>query len=763
MRSTARYAVLVAAVTLTLAQVNLLGQAPAADTPAPASAASAAAAPAKVPATEVPVKVVVLFSSGVGYFEHFGTVDGNATAELRFKGSQINDILKSLVLQDLDKGKITTITYPSQDPLEKTLASFQVDITENPSLGDLLNQLRGAKVNCVGRGDERLTGTIIGVEQQQRPGSKDEDKPITVSVVNLLSGGTIRSMELNSLRSIELEDKQLQEELEKALLAVSQSRGKDKKPVVIQFAGAGQRRVRLGYVVETPIWKTSYRLILPSPGAPAPAANGGAGAGDQKPILQGWAIVENQTDTDWSNVQLSLVSGRPISFVQDLYQPLYIPRPVVKPELYASLRPQEYGAGMGGEEAKAAVAEAAAPMTMAPAPAAMPAGRASAAAQPMRKMQQQLKSSSETHQMMDELVVAGDVSRGWDANAAQSVAAAASAGKLGELFQYTVSAPVVLPRQKSAMLPILNDAVDAERVSIYNAAVLGRNPLSGVILTNTSGKHLLQGPITVLDAGSYAGDARINDVPPGQNRLLSYGIDLQVLIDSTSRKQESTVTSGKIVKGVLNLQRKNLFTQQYKIENKSDKDKTLIVEHPFRQNWKLLEPAKAMETTDTLYRFRQNVPAGKQAALDVKEEVTQWETFALLPADIDGVVLYSKNAQIPQAVRDALTVAAQKKQAIVDTQREIDQTRQKINDTSNAQNRTRENMKAIDPSARKDDYYNRLLKRLSDQDATMDTLQKTQDDLQQKQTAQQKDLADYLNGLSIGGALVFKRGSERNR
>src|SRR5205814_7408886 len=109
--------------------------------------------------------------------------------------------------------------------------------------------------------------------------------------------------------------------------------------------------VRIGYVVETPIWKTSYRLVLPGEGADA------AGNKD-KPKLLGWAIVENQTDNDWSNVQLSLVSGRPISFIQDLYRPLYVPRPVVQPELYASLRPQTYDAGMAGALGDKAGAEA---------------------------------------------------------------------------------------------------------------------------------------------------------------------------------------------------------------------------------------------------------------------------------------------------------------------------------------------------------------------------------------------------------------------
>ena len=103
-----------------------------------------AQAPA-TPPTDVPVKEVTLFSSGVGYFQHDGTVSGDGEARLSFKTAQINDILKSLILQDLDGGHVGVVTYPSQDPLDKTLASFQVNLGDNPSLGELLNKLRGAR------------------------------------------------------------------------------------------------------------------------------------------------------------------------------------------------------------------------------------------------------------------------------------------------------------------------------------------------------------------------------------------------------------------------------------------------------------------------------------------------------------------------------------------------------------------------------------------------------------------------------------------
>src|SRR5437762_5980363 len=289
------------------------------------------AAPATQPAakpTDVPVKVVVLFSSGVGYFEHIGTVKGDSSTELRFKTQQINDILKSLVLQDTGRGKVSTIVYPSQDPIGKTLSSFQVDISKNPPLGELLNQLRGAKVK-VSVGPEMISGTILGLEKRPKAVEKGQ---IEVWQLNLISGATVRSIPLEEVTRLDLEDPTLQEELGKALTALAEARGQDKKPVTINFQGEGERLVRVGYVVETPIWKTSYRLLF--------------GQQNAKPMLQGWAIVENQTDNDWSDVELSLVSGRPISFIQELYQPLYIPRPVVQPELFASLRPQTYEAGM---------------------------------------------------------------------------------------------------------------------------------------------------------------------------------------------------------------------------------------------------------------------------------------------------------------------------------------------------------------------------------------------------------------------------------
>jgi prefoldin subunit 5 len=331
-------------------------------------------------------------------------------------------------------------------------------------------------------------------------------------------------------------------------------------------------------------------------------------------------------------------------------------------------------------------------------------------------------------------------------DAAASVASVASASKIGELFQYTVGS-VSLPRQRSAMIPIITDPIEVEKLSIYNQNVLPKNPLNGARIKNTTQKHLLQGPITVLDGNTYAGDARIDNVPPGQERLLSYGIDLQMLVNATRNKQESAIQTGKIVKGVLHLKRKHLFTQEYVAQNKDEKDKTLIIEHPLRQSWTLVDTPKPIETTEALYRFKQVVPAGKQAALTVKQENIAGEIIAILPADFATLDFYGKSGEIPKDVREALTKAARLKQQLVDLQRQVDQRKAEINQITQDQSRIRENIKTVPD---KSTLKNRLLEKLEEQEKQIDDIYKRMDDTQKALEKSRQELEDYLRDLTIG-------------
>jgi hypothetical protein len=672
-----------------------------------------AAAGERVSHVEIPVHKVVLFSSGVGYFEHQGAITGNSSTELRFKTNQINDLLKSLVLQDLDGGQVGTVVYPSQDPLEKTLRSFQVDLSRNPSLADLLTQMRGARVTVTIQAED-VQGTILGLEKTLKR-LRDHEPVVEGWVLNLVAGGTIRSVPLDEVQRLELAEVPLQEELHKALLALAQARDQATKPVVITFEGTGERRVRVGYIVETPIWKTSYRLLLPErPEGPAK--------------LQGWAIVENQTDNDWHDAQLSLVSGRPISFVQELYTPLYLSRPVVNPELYAGLRPQIYEAGL----------EPASGKTTEPGPPASPPSprmRALGGEARARFSQEAMAAAESRAESTDQPL-----------DPTASVIAAASAGQVGELFQYSVG-HVSLPRQRSAMLPIISEDIGAERISLYNQSVLAQYPLNGVRLRNTTDKHFLQGPITVLDGNTYGGDARIDNLPPGQERLISYAIDLQVQVHTSGQRQESKVQTGKLVKGVLQLTRKSILTQEYVMENKAERDKIVIVEHPFRQGWKLVDSPQPLETTDTWYRFRASVPTRHAATLKVQEEMVQAETIAILPSDLGQLASYSRMGEIPQEVREALVKAMHLKSALADTERQIKERQQQLAEITQEQQRIRENMASVSQTSQ---YYTRLLSKLNDQETAIEKLQGDAEQLKRLRDQQRQELETYVTNMTVG-------------
>src|SRR3954454_13737340 len=308
----------------------------------PAGPPTKQAGPGQGPAAkgaQLPIAQVILYSSGVGYFQREGTVEGDARVDLSFPAADVNDLLKSMVLRDRDGGHVAAVSYDSNAPLERTLQSFAVNLTANPPLARILDQARGEKVEVAlasaGAGQPAaLTGTVVGVEAQRQQAGKDA--VVDVSVLNLWCADGLRGVRLPDVQRVRFLNPALDSEFKKALEALAQSHDAQKKAVSLSFAGEGRRRVSVGYVVENPIWKTSYRLVL------------GQDKGD-KPYLQGWAVVENPSDEDWRSVRMALVSGRPISFRMDLYAPLYVPRPLVEPELFASLRPVAYSGGITSE------------------------------------------------------------------------------------------------------------------------------------------------------------------------------------------------------------------------------------------------------------------------------------------------------------------------------------------------------------------------------------------------------------------------------
>ena len=658
----------------------------------------------------VPVSSLVMFTSGVSYFQHDGTVDGNAKMELTFSTDQINDLLKSLVLRDLDGGTITSVTYSSRDPITRTLKSFAIDLTSNPSLSNLLSQTRGEPIEVTMNGGNKISGTVISVETRPvLPGGKGPDA-VTVpgDFLNLNTQNGVTSVSLADVQGIRFARKEVQDDLAQALQVLSSSHGIEKKKVVLHFSGKGKRRVRIGYILESPVWKTSYRLVL--------------GDADQH-LLQGWALVENTSDTDWKSVDLTLVSGRPITFVMDLYQPLYIQRPEVQLELYQSLVPKTNQMAMD-EEAPAAEAEmAAAP----PAPSAAPSPSA--------------KGFASAQSLARSATSGGD-----QFSVSQGVTAAASGGQVGDLFQYAIDKPVSLSRQQSAMLPILNQQVTGARYSLYNSSTDPKYPLNAVKLKNASSLHLMQGPITVFDAGSYAGDAQITDLAPGAEQLITYAMDLDTEVAPQQGASPVTLVSVKISKGVFFYSNKQQQERIYTIKNRGTKNRTILIEHPLSPDWTLVNPKEATERTRDSYRFAVPVAAGKTAALSVVETRTLDQSVALPSLGGDQVALYIRSPVVSAAVKTALQKAVGLQQKISDTVSQRSRMEARVSEISNDQTRIRQNMDRLSQTS---DLYKRYVKTLSDEEDELARLADGIAKLRDQEAAQRKDIETFINSLDV--------------
>jgi hypothetical protein len=675
---------------------------------------------------DIPIKRVVMFSSGVAFFEHAGQIDGNANVEMKFDVKDINDLLKSMILQDEGGGRISTVSYGSKDPLTRTLATFSIDLTQNPTLADLLNQIRGEPIEL--DAPNKITGTILGVEKRQVPAGKD-GATVEAAYLNLLTDDGLRSVPLDGVGRIKLKNEKLDAELRQALLVLATSKSNDKKAVALSFLGQGQRSVRVGYIQEAPIWKTSYRLVL---------------SDDAPPFLQGWAIVENTTESDWDDVSLTLVSGRPISFVMDLYEPLYVDRPEIKPELYASLRPSTYDQDLAlrdDEFRRAGQADGARPQAGQRAALAKRLGRGEPAAAAGGAG---MGGRAGGYAGVPAIAEALEAEAMFDLR--QGVQSIAQAANVGELFRYQIATPVKLARGKSAMLPIVNESVKGEKLSIYNESTHAKHPLNGLRLKNSTALHLMQGPITVFDDSAYAGDAQIQDLPPGSDRLISYALDLDAEVAPTIKQQPAAIVSVRISKGTLLTSYRHVRTKTYVVKNSGAKARQVLIEYPIEQPWTLLEPKEPAEKTRAQYRFLVQADPGKPATLDVKEEQIQRETIALTRLDDSRIQLLLSAPQVSDDIKQALRDLVERKLAIEQASQKRQELERQISVIDAEQKRIRENMAQLPKDS---DLFRRYVTKFTEQEDHVDGLRQQITAGVAEENRLQKSLEDFLTNLSL--------------
>ena len=677
----------------------------------------------------LPLERVVLFTSGVGYYQHAGKVVDDATVELQFSADDVNDLLKSMVVLDRTGGP-PTVSYASRDPVTKTLGTFAVNLTDNPSLGDLLGRLRGQRVELDAA--TPVAGTIVGVEKRRVEVGKD--LAVEKQFLTVLTADGLRAIPLDAVSRVKLADPRLQGELEKALAVLALATDNEKKGVAIAFSGKGERPVTVGYVRESPIWKTSYRLLLDADAAVA------------KAVLQGWAIVENTTDSDWKNVRMSLVSGRPISFVMDLYQPLYLPRPLVEPELYAALRPQVYGQSMADGEKQFAQAGRR-PNDISGRGRDL-ARREMAKGAPAAPAAMMADSKTIAGSIADSSGEGGEVSAGGFAfgvtGASQSLA---QGNDLGELFRYEIEKPVTLERQRSAMLPIVGGEIEAERVAIYDERVIAKHPLSGLRLKNTTDLHLMQGPVTVYDQrGGYSGDARIEDMAPGTERLLSYAVDLDVEVAPRAEGRPEEIVRVRLAKGTLIASRKLVRAKFFEVKNSGKDVVKLLVEHPLESGWRLVKPETPAEKARDRYRFAVAAEPGTPVTLEVVEEMPVEETHVITNLDDNAILFYSRAKATSPAVRESLAEVIRRKREIEEMIRGRQVREQEIATIDQEQGRIRGNMGTID---RGSDLFNQYVKKFTEQEQRIETLRGEIAGLVTKEQEARKGLDDYLLTLDL--------------
>jgi len=655
--------------------------------------------PTTVTAGTLPVTRVVLFTSGVAYFERAGDVDGDVRVDLLFPVNDVNDLLKSMVLQDLGGGKVRAVGYDSQDPLERSLKSYAVNLSNNPSFSQVLGQVRGEKVEVLMQNTTApILGTVMGVEKKTALAEKGA--AVEVELLNLWCADGLRGVKLADVQRVRFLNPKLEDEVRRALDLLATGHDTQKKAVGLLFTGTGKRGVRVGYVVESPVWKTSYRLVL-SP--------------DGKSLLQGWALVENTTEEDWKDVDMRLVSGRPFSFRMDLYRPLYVQRPLVELETVSNVRPPVHEPDFGRDKDKAPSKDMAKDGFGYKDKKGGPPGEPKSPPRPEPL----------------------DPSVGVDARA--------YGDKVGDYFQYKIDSPVSMARQKSAMLPILNERVETKRVAVYNPGTHPRHPMLAMRLKNSTKLHLMQGPITVFAGDSYAGDARILDVQPGEERLVSYGIDQGVEVAVRDGEATSRVAKMTLFKGVMTttfLQREH---KVYEVKNRFDEARTVLVEHPYRPQFQLAAPAKPAERTATLYRFEVAAAAGKAEKLEVVEERQVAQTVSLTNADDERIAFVLNGNDAGAALKAALRQAVERKGKVSTARVALATLERDLRDLTEDQARIRANMERVPKDS---DAYRRYLKKFDEQEPQFETLQKDIKKQRAEVDRLHQELDDFLAKLS---------------
>ena len=692
---------------------------------APGYGQSASPSPSLSDSTaRLPVTRVILYKNGVGYFEHAGHVRGNQEVNVDFTTAQLNDVLKSLTVLDLGKGRITGVSYNSVAPLSRQLGALRLPIGEDATAAQFIAALRGARLE-IRSGTASATGRLLSVDERELPGKEKDEQKATVTELSIVTdSGEVRTFDLTPATSVRITEKDLNEEVGHYLHLLASTRDRDVRRMTISTAGDGERKLLVSYISEVPVWKCTYRIVVPPTG---------------KPLLQGWAIVDNTVGEDWSNVELSLVAGAPQSFVQELSQPYYARRPVVPLPENAMITPQTHEATL---EENSATSPAVLPQgVVGGVPGGVPGGQVGG-----------VIGGLATPYSLKVSGAGGGVGAGLYkgetmANMIESATTVGESRELGDLFEYKLRDRVTIRKNQSALVPILQTRVEAEKVSVWNPSE--NYVLRALWVTNNSDLTLDGGSFNILEGDAFAGEGLMDPIKPGEKRLLSYAADLGLAVDAKEKDENQRVTRIVISHGAMIQTREDRQERTYTIRNRDTSPRTVVIEHPARAGWKLATGTTPDETSASFHRFRLTVEPKKTSTLTVAEShpvSTRWELTNITSNEmtyfVDGKMI---TPEVEQALRH---VVAQKGE-VASLDAEINSRKTQVSSISDDQQRLRENLKALKGSAEEKALVERYARELNTQEDRVQSLQKEIADLHQKRDAAQKALNEMIQSLQI--------------
>ena len=644
-------------------------------------------------AADLPVREVILYKSGVGYFARSGQLAPGESARLDFKATDMNDVLKSLTVADSSGAPIRGLRYDSSLPLEQKLAEFPFAIAAGQQLSAFLDQLRGARIELTSASD-KLAGTIVSA----RTIAATENQPEREQLTLLLDSGDLRTVDLGAISSLHFPDPKLQAQLKDYLAAVAQSRSKDKRSVYIDSSDAKAREVSASYMIPQPLWKSSYRLLFDPKG---------------EATLEGWAIVDNTTGDDWTNVRLAVVSGRPVSFISHLYEPFYVQRTTADVENAYAQAPVVYEGGVSASEA-------AAPPP--PPPAAMP------------MQARNMKSLARLSPGVASTIAAQQISN-------------AETRDLGDLFEYRFGQSVTIHKNESAMLPFLQQKIAARKLLIYSESY-GQNPMTAAELTNNTGKTLDGGPLTVFEGDSYGGEALMNTVKSGDKRLISYAVDLGTRVGTKEDSGEEDIVEIHANRGFVAIKTSQRETKTYTIRNVDAKDKTLIIEQPIIEGRKLISP-KAAETTPNAHRFEVKLAPNATSKVEVVEESSDSSTTLVSSLTPDVLTTYISTKAISSKGRDQLQQIVNQKAKIVAADESLKQTHADMDESTQAENRLRQNIQTLNQVSGQRDQVQTWSQQLAAEEVQYAKLRDQTAALEKQKAALQSELDDMIAKLEF--------------